>query len=98
MKDYLKAGCGAGIGAAARYAFLALGGPAVWVTVAINMLGCFLMGRLRPGLFWGTGVMGGFTTFSAFELSRAPIAMAVTVIVCLSAWHVGNLLAERSVA
>ncbi|MEJ5998226.1 CrcB family protein [Corynebacterium sp. H130] len=96
MKDYLKAGCGAGIGAVARYAFLALGGPTIWVTVAINVLGCFLMGRLRPGLFWGTGVMGGFTTFSAFELSRDPIAMAVTVVLCLGAWHVGNLFAERS--
>ncbi|QTH60871.1 fluoride efflux transporter family protein [Corynebacterium hindlerae] len=93
--DYLKVGCGAGIGAVARFALTQALGPVVWVTIAINVLGCFLMGRLRPGLFWGTGVLGGFTTFSAFAFSRDPSAMAITVIGSVAAWQVGNALAKR---
>lgn len=56
-------------------------GPAVPAgTLIVNVLGCFLMGLLAallaegPGagqpwrLFLATGVLGGFTTFSAFSL------------------------------
>lgn len=64
--------------AAAR--LLGLGFP--WGTFAVNVLGSFLMGLLAgwlavkaPGdathtlrLFLATGVLGGFTTFSAFSL------------------------------
>ena len=52
-----------------------------WATFGVNMAGCLLMGlligwlwRLPPGtseavrLFGGVGVLGGFTTFSAFSL------------------------------
>ena len=52
-----------------------------WATFAVNLAGCLLMGvligwlwRLPPGtievvrLFGGVGVLGGFTTFSAFSL------------------------------
>lgn len=93
--DYLKVGCGTGIGAVARFAFAQLLGAGAWPIVLVNVIGCFLMGRLRPGLFWGTGVLGGFTTFSAFELSRQPLPMAVTIVGCLLAWQFGNRLAER---
>lgn len=96
MIDYLKVGCGAGIGAVARFAFTLLGGPVVWITVAINIVGCFLMGRLRPGLFFGTGVLGGFTTFSAFEMSHDLLAMIATIVCSIGAWHAGNMLANRA--
>ncbi len=78
---------GAGIGGVIRYA---IGVGAIrwfsfdfpWATMAINILGSFLMGViaawfvLRPGVggtqdlrvFLTTGVLGGFTTFSTFSL------------------------------
>jgi CrcB protein len=59
-------------------------GPAFpWGTLAVNILGCFAMGVLieliarRFGaspeirLFIATGILGGFTTFSAFSLDAA---------------------------
>ena len=52
-----------------------------WATFGVNLAGCLLMGlligwlwRLPPGtseavrLFGGVGVLGGFTTFSAFSV------------------------------
>ena len=54
-----------------------------WGTLIVNIAGSFLMGLLagyfafRPGigqhwrLFLTTGILGGFTTFSAFSLDSA---------------------------
>ena len=54
-------------------------------TLIVNIAGSFLMGLLagyfafRPGisqhmkLFLTTGILGGFTTFSAFSLDTAPL-------------------------
>ena len=54
-----------------------------WGTMFVNIVGSFLMGALagwfafRPGvdqhmrLFLTTGILGGFTTFSAFSLDTA---------------------------
>ena len=74
---------GGALGASARYltgvATMRLIGPGFpWGTLAVNVAGSFLMGvlvvvlahkdatRLAPLLM--TGVLGGFTTFSAFSL------------------------------
>ena len=75
---------GGALGAGARYligrwtlAMLGTGWP--WGTLAVNLLGGFAMGVLagilsRTGdseparLLLGVGVLGGFTTFSAFSL------------------------------
>ena len=75
---------GAAIGAGARHlvggAMLARLGPGFpWGTLSINIAGSLLMGVLigwlaRSGgteaarLFFGVGVLGGFTTFSAFSM------------------------------
>jgi fluoride exporter len=79
---------GGGIGAVLRYltgvAALAAFGPAFpWGTLIVNVLGCFLMGVLAktlplggPGdarVFLMTGILGGFTTFSAFALDSAQL-------------------------
>ena len=75
---------GGGLGAVLRWlvgrASLAMFGPALpWGTMAVNILGSFLIG-LSVGafsafatgqtmrLFLVTGFLGGFTTFSAFSL------------------------------
>ena len=59
------------------------GGFPIW-TFAVNILGCFIMGVLAGlfaqrgemagqnlRLFLTTGILGGFTTFSAFSLDAA---------------------------
>jgi len=75
---------GAGLRHLANTAVLRLVGPAFpWGTMAINIAGSFAMGLFiewlarRAGasnefrLFVATGVLGGFTTFSAFSLDVA---------------------------
>lgn len=75
---------GGAIGAGARHLFgrwtLAAFGPDYpWGTLGVNLIGGLLMGLLvgvlartggaEPGrLLLGVGVLGGFTTFSAFSL------------------------------
>lgn len=75
---------GGAVGAVARWA-AAIASPTPpagfpWMTLAVNVLGCFLIGVLvalvtdvvaahrmvRP--FLGTGVLGGFTTFSGYAV------------------------------
>ncbi len=65
-------------------------------TFAINIAGCFLIGVLsafaeRRGffspdarLFFFTGILGGFTTFSAFGLESAFLLRRGEWLVCLS--------------
>jgi CrcB protein len=78
----------------ARAAMRLLGPGFPWGTVAVNVVGCFAMGLLAVALMerfpgaWGrwapfamTGVLGGFTTFSAFSLDA------------LSLWEKGRALA-----
>lgn len=90
MQMILAVGAGGAIGAIARYlmagAFLRALGPGFpWSTMAINILGSFLMGVLAALLalrfslphplqaFFLTGVLGGFTTFSAFSLDAVSL-------------------------
>ena len=67
-----------------------------WGTLTVNVLGCFLMGILiellalkysasnEVRIFLATGILGGFTTFSAFSLDfavlyeRREVATALT--------------------
>src|SRR5699024_12821475 len=47
----------------------------IWPLILINFVGAGLMGYLQPRLFWGKGVLGGFTSFSSF--ATAAVAMTV---------------------
>ncbi len=61
----------------------ALGADFPWHTLIVNIVGCFVMGALTTAmalkfdtsqnmrLFLTTGILGGFTTFSAFALDFA---------------------------
>ena len=87
MGPYLIIFAGAGLGGMARHAVnmaaARLGFAFPWGTFAVNVAGSFLMGVLaawfasRTGvpqhvkLFLTTGVLGGFTTFSAFSLDAS---------------------------
>jgi CrcB protein len=84
MINLLFVAAGGAVGAILRYAVSGLThritGPAFpWGTMAVNVLGCFLIGLLwaaterapispRTSLFLFTGVLGAFTTFSTYGL------------------------------
>lgn len=81
MTKILIVGCGGFLGAVARHGMTVWVAerwptPLPWGTMAVNVLGCFLLGYLmawvaeRPGLspqlvlFLRVGLLGAFTTFS----------------------------------
>lgn len=106
FKEALAIGFGASFGALARFAFTPLIAPEppseIVIIFVINAIGCFLMGFFDPGPFWGRGMIGGFTTFSAVSFlamqSSAFIAfiyMVSTMLVALAAWELGDALRRR---
>ncbi|MEE9334100.1 MAG: fluoride efflux transporter CrcB [Granulosicoccaceae bacterium] len=86
----ISVAAGGALGAGARYLLgIWLVGEAnriSWAVLSANVLGCFMAGfmaalishrvELSPAmqLFLGTGVLGGFTTFSAFSVNTLAIA------------------------
>lgn len=85
MKLILAVGAGGAIGAVARYLLSSAvmrwsGGTFPYGTLAVNVIGCFVMGLVvglialrlslpqAAQLFLTAGLLGGFTTFSAFSL------------------------------
>ena len=104
---------GGGLGALLRYlAALTVGGPLA--TLTVNVAGSFAIGLLaatipaeagQVRLFLLTGLLGGFTTFSAFSLDaltlyqRGDVALAaayilVSVMLSLAAAAAGLALAR----
>ena len=119
MSPWLAVALGSALGGVGRYGLSRLWPwvPGGWptATMTVNLLGSFAIGLLsvvlsaRAGgaetarLFWMTGVLGGFTTYSAFALEtvtlagageamRAAAYVAVTVLVCLVAAFAGRAL------
>jgi fluoride exporter len=96
------------LGALVRYAlvsaFPAAPGGFAWVTFAINVSGCFLIGVLMvaversvPGHrlvrpFLGVGLLGGYTTFSAYAFD-AVLALDTGAMVTATAYVVGTVIA-----
>lgn len=89
MYSYFIVMAGGAIGAALRYSFSraipSVEGSWPWPTFAVNIFGSLLMGILacwvlKKGasgeplrLLLGVGVLGGFTTFSAYSLELAQL-------------------------
>ena len=92
LTGYFAAALGGALGALARWALgEALPhspGAWPWATVLVNLTGCLVLGVLTAALFarlpahpWlrpflGTGVLGGYTTFSTFSVDAVHLADA----------------------
>ncbi|MDO4928973.1 MAG: CrcB family protein [Corynebacterium sp.] len=74
-------GVGAAFGAALRF-LLGLQFDAFTTMFFTNALGCLAMGYWRPALFWGTGFLGGFTSFSSFIIVVGLLSQPLWLIVC----------------
>lgn len=115
---YLWVALGSACGGVARLALSeavgrSAGGTFPWGTMAVNVLGSLAIGWLAHALsgdgragaraFWIVGVLGGFTTFSAFSLqtvglveagqwARALANVGGSISLCCGAAWVGGLL------
>ena len=92
IKNILAVGAGSFIGGAARYivslAMKGIGKGFPWATLAVNLVGCLMIGLLwgllsrnaAENTSWGlvltVGLCGGLTTFSTF--SKEALAMLQT--------------------
>ena len=125
MLNFSLVALGGAIGAATRYgvslAFGARSEAWPWATFSINVLGSFLIGVLAGWLstradagepwrlFLGVGILGGFTTFSAYSLETlrlierqdytgAAAYSAGSVLAGLAAVAIGIAIARRVLA
>lgn len=100
VREGLAVGAGAALGACARYVVaLAVPAPELAAVFLVNAVGCAAMGYFAPGKFWGAGILGGFTSFSAVSLASAQASavtalavLAASVVVCVAAWLAGHAL------
>jgi CrcB protein len=89
LAQTLLVALGGALGSSARFLLSAgllrlLGSAFPWGTLAVNVLGCFAAGwaagRVDPHSAWRAflipGVLGGFTTFSAFGLETRAMGMS----------------------
>lgn len=107
MSRWLLVGLGGLLGSMARYGLAGIVQRWVpearfpWGTLAVNALGCGLIGLLagladgrqlmsaETRVFLSVGVLGGFTTFSTFGLETLMLSRGVGVLSAL-----GNVLAH----
>jgi CrcB protein len=120
MMTLLQVALGGALGASGRYltgvAASRLIGPGFpWGTLTVNIAGSFLMGVIvvvlghysanRFAPFLMTGILGGFTTFSAFSLdavtlwergqvSLAAVYVGASVLLSLAALAAGLIVAR----
>jgi len=107
--NWLLVAIGGAAGSLARYGVSRLwpAVPGGWPvpTFTVNLLGSFAIGLLymyiaaRGGspdnarLFWMTGVLGGFTTYSAFALESALLGFSATGLIYMLTTIAGCLIA-----
>ena len=126
MKILLFIAAGGALGAVGRYAVMVgagqwLGGGFPYGTIAVNVIGSFILGALVEvmALVWSpseemrvflvVGLLGAFTTFSAFsldtvvllqrsELSLAAIYIAGSVVLSVAGFFAGLALFRHILA
>ena len=107
--SWLLVAAGGALGSVARYGAYRLWpvGPGGFPvpTFTVNLLGSFAIGLIymyvaargasadNARLFWMTGVLGGFTTYSAFALETALLGFSLTGVAYVLATVVGCLAA-----
>lgn len=92
-----------------------------WATLTVNVVGCLLMGLLIATLtirfdgsadlrtFLATGILGGFTTFSAFsmdfahlvergDIAQGAVYVAASVVLSIAAVFAGLAIARTVLA
>lgn len=94
LPKWVVVATGGALGALLRLFVMAIipeGGLVLWSILGINVLGSALLGILsvlvalkwshRPGinLFWGVGVLGGFTTFSTVMVAAVALPAQGTI-------------------
>ncbi len=112
----LQVAIGGAVGSVLRFLTVSTVG-APWATFIVNVLGSAVMGalfillnsRMQYAPLLMTGVLGGFTTFSAFsldtlklwqsgEIVQAALYAAASVVLSLLAVALGAALAQRGLA
>lgn len=117
MLNFLLVGAGSALGGMLRYgvSFLTPTSGFPYAVLLVNLVGSFLIGFLA-GLAWKfphreflvVGLLGGFTTFSAFSMETielikggqaglALLHIVASVLGCLLATWLGGLLGSRFV-
>ena len=107
--SWLLVALGGALGSLARHGANRLwpATPGGWPvpTLTVNLIGSFAIGLLymyvaargaaaeQTRLFWMTGVLGGFTTYSAFALETALLGFSWTGVAYVAVTVVGCLLA-----
>lgn len=117
MREFLLVALGGALGASGRFAVNLLapwGGAGMpWGTLAVNVAGGLVMGALvalagdnrTAMLFGGVGVLGGFTTLSAFsmetvrliqsgDVALAALYAALSIILSVAAAFAGYISAQ----
>jgi len=114
MNKVLLVFIGGGIGAATRYGTTLLAGKWFgtgfpWGTLAVNLIGCLLIGMVlglaersnlvqaSTRLFFVTGFLGGLTTFSSYAMESV-VAFRSSTFLALGNIAVNNLIGLALVA
>ncbi len=99
MKILFAIGFGSFIGGSSRYLISIffqqrIQGVFPWTTFSVNLIGCFLIGIVFSAfekgnitgdwkLFLATGILGGFTTFSAFSMESLQMMRSGNVMLAM---------------